>query len=108
MPQIGLQACHIGAVACFTTRRAPSSPHLACGLNGAFFLRTFGPFTAAQAGALLCVLGRLKACGTLRRWVVFARLTGAHGWQDSVGASGKGLVFFELGVISWKSRICWA
>ena len=92
--QIGLQECHIGAVTCFITRRAPSSPHLACGLNGSFFLRTCGPFTAAQAGALLGVVEKLKACETLRRWVVFAKLTNAHGQPDPVGASGKRLGFF--------------
>ena len=74
--------------------RAPSSPHLARGLNVSFFLRTCGPFTAAQAGALLCVVGRLKACGTLRGWIVFAKLISVHEPPDLVGASGKGLGFF--------------
>lgn len=79
--------------------RALSSPHHACGLNGSFFLHTCGPFPAAQAVALLGVLGGLKPCGTLRRWVVFAKITSAHGQPDSVGASGKGLGFFGVGCV---------
>ena len=80
--------------ACDGLVRAPSSPHLACGLNGSLLLHTCGPFKAAQAGALLVVVGGLKACGTLRRWVFFAKLTKVHGQPDPVGASGKGLGFF--------------
>ena len=67
---------HFGAVACYRragravfTRRARSSPHLACGLNGSFFLHTCGPLSAAQAGRLVGIVGRSKACGTLHRGV---------------------------------------
>ena len=31
-------------------RRAPSSPHLACGLNGSFFPQPRDPLSAATAG----------------------------------------------------------
>jgi len=94
VPQIGLQACHNGAVTCFTTRRAPSSPHLACGLNGAFFLRPCGPLSAAQAGRMLGVLVGTETCGTLRRWMFFATVSSTQRQLNSVSASGKRLVFF--------------
>lgn len=91
---IGLQACHNGAVTCFTTRRAPSSPHLACGLNGSFFLRICGPPSAAQAGRLLGVLEGAEPCVTLRGWMFYATLMNARERLKSEGASGKRLVFF--------------
>lgn len=73
--QVGELACYMWAtdvpqmvaVACFSTQRAPSSPHLACGLKGSLFLRPCGSLPAAQAGRLLGVVEELKACGTLHR-----------------------------------------
>lgn len=83
----------------FITRRAPSSPHLACGLNGSFFLRTCGPLSAAQAGRLLGVLEGAETCGTLRGWMFYATLISTHERLKLVGASGKRLVFFEGGAL---------
>jgi len=98
VPQIGLQACYNGAVTCFSTRRAPSSPHLACRLNGSIFLQPCGLLSAAPAGRLLRVLDGAETCGTLRGRMLFATRRGKHGQLNLVGASGKRLVFFLRGV----------
>ncbi|AGE26892.1 hypothetical protein H045_14135 [Pseudomonas poae RE*1-1-14] len=74
VPQIGAVACYRRSGRAVFTRRAPSSPHHACGLNGAFFLRPCGPLAAASAGRLLGVLERSETCRTLRRWMFFATL----------------------------------
>lgn len=76
------------------TWRAPSSPHLACGLNGSFFLRTCGPLSAAQAGRLLGVFEGAETCGTLQGWMFYATLISTQERLKLVGASGKRLVFF--------------
>ena len=89
--------CHIGSVACYSAWRAPSSPHLACGLNGSFFLHPCDLVGTAQAGRLDGVVGRRKACGTLRGWVVFERTVAGLSEAILRGGSGKGLVF-ENGV----------
>ena len=82
----------VGRLVC--TWRAPSSPHLACGLNRSFFLRTCGPLTAAQAGRLLGVLEGAEPCGTLRGWMFYATRISTHEWLKLVSGSGKRLVFF--------------
>ncbi len=99
VPHNGLQACHIGAVTCFTARRAPSSPHLACGLNGSFFLRTCGLIPAVKAGRSFSFQEGAETCGTLRGWMVCATPMSTHARLNSVGPSGKRLVFFCGGVI---------
>lgn len=86
--------CHKAFSGRFLTWRAPSSPHLACGLNGSIFLRTCGSLSAAQAGRLFGVLEGPETCGTLRGWMLCATLISMHGRLNSVGASGKRLVFF--------------
>ena len=63
------------------TRRAPSSPHLACGLNGSFFLRPCGPPSATEAGRLLGVVGMLKTCGTLHRGGYSSKRLKASLWR---------------------------
>ena len=61
----GSGVLHFSGDWCASTWRAPSSPHLACGLNGSFFLHTCEPLPAVQAGRLLAGVRWLKACGTL-------------------------------------------
>lgn len=49
VPQLGAVACYKGGNRLLTWR-APSSPHLACGLNVSFFLHTRTGFKLAAAG----------------------------------------------------------
>lgn len=107
VPQIGLQACYRGAVTCFSTRRAPSSPHLACGLNGSFFLRPCGHPKAALAVGLLGVVGRSKACGTLhRRGFSLKAFKGSA--VEGEGGSLKKSNFSNLPAeTAWRPRIPW-
>lgn len=82
-----------------STQRAPSSPHLACGLNGSFFLRTCGLIPAVKAGRSFSFQEGAETCGTLRGWMVCATPMSTHARLNSVGPSGKRLVFFCGGVI---------
>jgi hypothetical protein len=103
--QIGELACHIsgfrratkGAVTCFTTRRAPSSPHLACGLNGSFFLHTCGPLNTAPAGGALGIVGWSKTCGTLRGWDVLRNAYKHARTAEISRCLGKKVSFFLKG-----------
>ena len=71
----------IGCSQDFFIWRAPSSPHLACGLNGSFFLHFCGQLGAAKAGTLVRNSRTLKSCGTLR---------GEGRWPNGLG-TGDGL-----------------
>lgn len=88
------------AFTCFITRSAPSSPHLACGLNGSFFLRPCGPLSATEAGRLLGVLGMLKTCGTLHRGGYFFETSKGFAVEVEGGISKR--------VISVTTRREWA
>lgn len=91
----------VGRMVC--TWRAPSSPHLACGLKGSFFLHTCEPLAAAQAGRLLGVWRGAKTCETLRRWMFYATPISTHERLNFVGGSGKRLVFFEGGSVGLET-----
>jgi hypothetical protein len=54
--------------------RAPSSPHLACGLNASSFLRFCTLGMAKPARGCRSVSGPLKTFRTLRGWLSFQRL----------------------------------
>lgn len=47
------------------TWRAPSSPHLACGLNGSFFLHSCTRPKPDKDGGCICECGVEKTCGSL-------------------------------------------
>lgn len=96
-----------GAVACFSTRRAPSSPHHACGLNGALFLHFCGPLAVAQAGRLVGVLEREKACGTLQRGGISSKGLEALLWLSEGGCFKKSNFSNRLWGRGWRPRIPW-
>lgn len=81
MLQSGVQACYIGAVTCSTTRRAPSSPHLACGLNVSLFLRPYTQSTPVLCGAACTNTWPNKPANPCENREILG------------GGSGKGLVF---------------
>ncbi|GEM_PF-6771878 len=78
------------------TWRAPSSPHLACGLNGSLFLHFCCFLATAQAGCLVGVLGESEPCGTLRRCVLSADAMRIDKHTDLGIGSGKGSVFLSV------------
>ncbi len=94
VPHIGVQACHIGVVTCFGTRRAPSSPHLACGLNGSLFLRFCTLVKTTQAGGRIPISEFLNTCGTLRRCVLFNEVNANEQTGRSGSRLGKRVSFF--------------
>ena len=103
VPHLGVQACHKGAVTCFSTRRAPSSPHLACGLNGSLFPHFCTPSKTSAAGGCRNVSRLSKACGNLRGWV---RFNDAHA-NEQPGIFGSRLgkrVSFFLRAMRWFER----
>lgn len=122
LPGAGALACHnerrgnavpqVGAVTCYMrlgrpvfTRRAPSSPHHACGLNGAFFLHTCTQLKLARAGGCARECGVGKACRSLQGW---GKCNGQSEWTRTAilrGGSGKGLVF-KKGVTSVLQALC--
>ena len=81
------------------TWRAPSSPHLACGLNGSFFLRPCGPLNTAPAGGLLRVVGWSKTCGTLHRGGISLKASGGSAVEGEGGVSKR-----VISVISPQKR----
>lgn len=90
------------------TWRAPSSPHLACGLNGSFFLRPCGQPNAALAGVLLGVVGWSKACGTLHRGGISLKAFKGSAVEGE-GGSLKKSNFSNLPTETvWRPRIPWA
>lgn len=63
-----------GAVTCFFTWRAPSSPHLACGLNVSFFLHSLQLLRRGHGWGCSGIAVGEKACESLREWAVLRRL----------------------------------
>ena len=82
----------VGRMVC--TWRAPSSPHLACRLNGSIFLRPCGPLSAAQAGRLHGVLEGPETCGTLQGWMFCATLIKHARTAEFCRCLGKKVSFF--------------
>jgi len=76
--------------------RAPSSPHLACGLNRSFFLRFCALLDANQAGRTVGVLGSAEPCETLRGGVV-GQITWNVGRAAFSGAPSEKGNFGDLG-----------
>ena len=105
--QAGPLACYIGAEACFITRRAPSSPHLACGLNGSFFLLPCGQPNAALAGGLLGVVGWSKACGTLRPGRISLKAFKGSAVEGEGGGIKKSNFSNLPTETVWRPRIPW-
>ncbi len=86
------------------TWRAPSSPHLACGLNRSFFLRFCAVTQAKPAGGCLSVSKLWNTCGILRRGAfrnshTYA-LVAKFGW-----CLGKEVRFFLSGLLIAGSRV---
>ena len=105
---------HFGAVACYRragravfTRRARSSPHLACGLNGSFFLHTCNPLNTALAGGRFPISELGNTCGTLHRGgILWEGLGGSL--VEGEGGSLKKSNFSNLPTETvWRPRIPW-
>jgi len=102
----GVLTSHKTEVGPFSTWRAPSSPHLACGLNVSFFLRTCARPNPAKAGGCARECWVEKACGTLHRgcdsgedWMLCSYREGGGLRKSNFGNC------IELSV--WRPRIPW-
>ena len=96
-----------GALTCFSTRRAPSSPHLACGLNGSLFLHFCSSLAMAQAGRLVGVLGVSEPCGTLHQVGISSKGLEALPWRYEGGYFKKSNFSNQRWGVGWRPRIPW-
>ena len=87
------------------TCRAPSSPHLACGLNGSFFLHSLQVLRRGPACACSGIDGGEKACESLQGRAVLRRLLECSVGWNLKGGSGRGLVF-KMAAQERMSRPC--
>ena len=110
VPQIemwGTGVLHGEPVTWSCTWRAPSSPHLACGLNGSFFLRPCGQLNATPAGGLLSVVGWSKACGTLHRGGISLKASRGSDVEGEGGILKKSNFSNLPAETVWRPRIPW-